>query len=409
MKTPSKLLKKRHRTEKIFHGLGFSMVFLTFLVVSFLLGTIVKNGATAFVQTQMKLMVQVPSSSTPLQPKEILIQSLQRSFPFLKTPEAVETLFFLTSWGAQKEIKKKLSSPSLKPKEIFTLWVPLGDEADGFYKALKGLRDYERTRLTPLQQDILEKLEEEHAIELTFNTSFFTQGDSQEPELAGLYGAFMGSVYTLFVAFLMAIPLGVGTGIYLEEFAPRNRWTDWVELHLNNLAAVPSIIFGLLGLVLFDQFLGLPRPSSLLGGMTLALMIFPILVIVVRIALRAVPSSLREAARALGASPVQVVFHQVLPVAFPGILTGAMISLARSLGESAPLLMVGMVAFIADIPHKLTDPATVLPVQIFSWAKSSELGFFEKTSGAILGLLFFLIIMNSLALFFRQRLDRPLP
>lgn len=409
MQSSAQLLKKRNRTEKLFRGLGLSMVFLAFLIVGFLFQSILKNGFTAFVQTQMKLTVQVPQRGTKIPSEGLLMGSLVRSFSFLKTAEDLEALALLTSWGAQKEIKQKLTEISAKSGETFVLWVPMGDEADGFYKAMKGLRNFDDKRLPPLQQKIFKKLVAQQAVRLSFNTFFFTRADSQEPELAGLYGAFLGSIYTLFVAFLMAIPLGAGTGIYLEEFAARGRWSDWIELHLNNLAAVPSIIFGLLGFALFDQFFGLPRPSSLLGGMTLALMICPSLVVIVRIALRAVPLSLRDGALALGASPLQVVFHQVLPVAFPNILTGIMVNLSRSLGESAPLLMVGMVAFIADVPYNLTDPATVLPVQIFSWAKNPEFGFFEKTSGAILGLLFFLMIMNSIALFLRQRLDRPLP
>jgi phosphate transport system permease protein len=216
----------------------------------------------------------------------------------------------------------------------------------------------------------------------------------------------IGSFLTMLVTLLVAFPLGVCTALYLQEFAPRNRWTDLIEVNINNLAAVPSIVFGLLGLAVFLNVMEMPRSAPIVGGLTLALMTLPTIIIAARLAIGAVPPSLREAALALGASPLQTAIHHVLPVAMPGVLTGAIIGMARALGETAPLLMIGMVAFIVDIPTSISDPSTVLPVQIYIWADSPERGFAEKTSAAIIVLLLFLIAMNGLAIYLRGRFER---
>ena len=239
-----------------------------------------------------------------------------------------------------------------------------------------------------------------------FNATFFSTGDSREPEQAGILGAAVGSLFTLIVTLLLSFPIGVLAAVYLEEFAPKNRWTDLVEVNINNLAAVPSIIFGLLGLAVFLNFFGLPRSAPLVGGMVLALMTLPTIIIAARAALKAVPPSIREAALGIGASKLQVMTHHVLPLAMPGILTGTIIGMAQALGETAPLLMIGMVAFIVDIPGGFTDPATVLPVQIYIWADSPERAFVAKTSAAIMVLLGFLICMNALAIWLRKRFER---
>ncbi|MBX2837004.1 MAG: phosphate ABC transporter permease PstA, partial [Gammaproteobacteria bacterium] len=244
------------------------------------------------------------------------------------------------------------------------------------------------------------------ATDSRFNRTFFTNGDSREPEQAGVRAALIGSAYTLLITFLLSFPVAVAAAIYLEEFAPQNKWTDLVEVNINNLAAVPSIVFGLLGLAVFINFFGLPRSAPLVGGIVLSLMTLPTIIISSRAALKSVPPSIREAARGLGASPLQVVFHHVLPLAMPGILTGTIIGLAQALGESAPLLMIGMVAFIVDIPASVTDPATALPVQVFLWADSPERAFVERTSAAIMVLLGFLVVMNALAVILRKRFER---
>jgi phosphate transport system permease protein len=249
-------------------------------------------------------------------------------------------------------------------------------------------------------------LERRGLVEQQFNVAFFTNGDSREPELAGIGGAVMGSVYTLLVTLLLSFPIGVAAAVYLEEFAPKNRWTDLIEVNINNLAAVPSIVFGLLGLAVFINFFTLPRSAPLVGGLVLTLMTLPTIIIASRAALKSVPPSIREAALGVGASRMQAMFHHVLPLAMPGMLTGTIIGMAQALGESAPLLMIGMVAFIVDIPGGPLDPSTVLPVQIFLWADSPERAFVERTSAAIMVLLAFLITMNALAVILRKRFER---
>ncbi|MEJ2575745.1 MAG: phosphate ABC transporter permease PstA [Gammaproteobacteria bacterium] len=249
-------------------------------------------------------------------------------------------------------------------------------------------------------------LEDKGLVEKQFNTAFFSNGDSREPELAGIGGAAMGSLFTLLVTLLLSFPIGVAAAVYLEEFAPKNRWTDLIEVNINNLAAVPSIVFGLLGLAVFINFFGLPRSAPLVGGLVLTLMTLPTIIIASRAALKSVPPSIREAALGVGASKMQTIFHHVLPLAMPGMLTGTIIGMAQALGETAPLLMIGMVAFIVDIPGGVTDPATVLPVQIFLWADSPERAFVERTSAAIMVLLAFLIAMNAFAVVMRRRFER---
>jgi phosphate transport system permease protein len=235
--------------------------------------------------------------------------------------------------------------------------------------------------------------------------SFLTGSDSTDPNNAGIWGAFKGSLLTMAVTLALSFPMGVLAAIYLEEFAPRSKWVEWIEVSINNLAAVPSIIFGLLGLAIFIQFMGLPRSSALVGGMTLALMTMPVIVISGRNAIKAVPPSIRDAALAVGASPVQTVFHHVLPLALPGILTGTIIGMARALGETAPLLIIGMRMFAASPPESVTDASTVLPMQIFLWSDEIDQGFVQNTSAAIIVLLVFLIAMNGLAIYLRNKFE----
>ena len=261
-------------------------------------------------------------------------------------------------------------------------------------------------RLNDLQIGWIDAMIEAGRVELTFNREFFVSGDSRDPELAGIRSAAVGSFFMLLVTLVLSFPLGVATAIYLEEFASRNRWTDLIEVNINNLAAVPSIVFGLLGLSLFINLFGLPRSAPLVGGLVLSLMTLPVIIIASRAALTAVPPSIREAALGLGASKMQVVFHHVLPLAMPGMLTGTIIGMARALGESAPLLMIGMVAFIVDVPSSPVDPATALPVQVYLWADSPERAFVERTSAAIMVLLLFLLLMNAIAIILRKRFER---
>jgi len=252
----------------------------------------------------------------------------------------------------------------------------------------------------------LQRFDENGFVSQRFNWLFFSSGDSREAELAGILGALVGSAYTMLVTLIICLPIGVASAIYLEEFAPKNRWTELIEVNINNLAAVPSIVFGLLGLAVFLNFFGLPRSSPLVGGLVLALLVLPTIIIASRAALKAVPPSIREAALGVGASHQQAVFHHVLPLAMPGVLTGTIIGMAHALGETAPLLLIGMIAFIVDVPEGVTQAATVLPVQIFLWSDLPEIGFQAKTSAAIIVLLLFLFLMNGIAIVLRKRFER---
>jgi phosphate transport system permease protein len=251
----------------------------------------------------------------------------------------------------------------------------------------------------------VQTLKEAGKTRLVFNPTFFSEADSRSPSRAGFLGAILGSIFTMAICLMVAFPLGVMTAVYLEEFAPKNRLTDIIEVNINNLAAVPSIVFGLLGLAVFLHFFDLPRSAPVVGGLTLALMTLPVIIISTRVALKAIPDSIRQAALALGATRLQAVTQHVIPLAIPGIMTGTILGAARALGETAPLLMIGMVAFIADVPQGFTDPATVMPVQIYIWASSPESGFVEKTSAGILTLLVFLLLMNATAIYIRKKFE----
>lgn len=261
-------------------------------------------------------------------------------------------------------------------------------------------------KVTDLEVASLQRFQANGQVERSFNWRFFTSGDSREPELAGIRGAIVGTALTLIVTLVLCVPIGVAAAIYLEEFAPKNRFTDFLEVNINNLAAVPSIVFGLLGLAMFLNFFGLPRSAPLVGGLVLALLVLPTIIIASRAALKAVPPSIKEAALGVGASHQQAIFHHVLPLAMPGIMTGTIIGMAHALGETAPLLMIGMVAFIVDVPTGITDAATVLPVQIYLWSDLPELAFQAKTAAAIVVLLMFLFVMNGTAIWLRKRFER---
>jgi phosphate transport system permease protein len=287
------------------------------------------------------------------------------------------------------------------------LWLLASDDVDQLVKGHidRDVPESDR-RVSDRSLGWLDALASKGAIEARFNWAFFTNGDSREPELAGIGGAVAGSFYTLLVCLGLSFPIGVAAAVYLEEFAPKNRWTDLIEVNINNLAAVPSIVFGLLGLAVLINFFGLPRSVPLVGGLVLTLMTLPTIIIAGRAALKSVPPSIREAALGVGASKMQTVFHHVLPLAMPGMLTGTIIGMAQALGETAPLLMIGMVAFIVEVPSGMFDPSTVLPVQIYLWADSPERAFVERTAAAIIVLLGFLITMNALAVFLRKRFER---
>jgi phosphate transport system permease protein len=291
------------------------------------------------------------------------------------------------------------ASPDMVGKEI-SIPLSLASDADMY---LKGVGPSE---IDPKQQAWLKTFSEKGMIKKAFASNFFTSGDSREPETAGIKGALIGSLFTIFVTLIISLPLGIAAALFLEEFAPKNRLTDIIEVNINNLADVPSIIFGLLGLAVFLNNFGFPRSTPLVGGTVLALLVLPTIIIASRAAVRSVPPSIKEAALGLGASHQQAVFHHVLPLAVPGILTGTILGVARALGETAPLLMIGMVAFIVDIPHGVTDAAAVLPVQVYLWSDLPEAAFQSRTAAAILVLLALLFVINAFAIYMRNKFER---
>jgi phosphate transport system permease protein len=406
-------LKRRYRAERRFRFYGFSAILLSILFLALLFASIVGKGYSAFWQTAIKL--DVFFDPAVLQ-KEALVSAdyptlikaaVQNLFPEVDGRQDRRLLNALVSAGAGYQLRGMvLKDPGIVGKTV-SAWVPAGDEVDLTLKGhfRRDVPEAER-RMSDKQLAWLDRLTAEGRVERKFNTTFLSAGDSREPELAGIWGAVVGSFFTLTITLVLSFPIGVAAAVYLEEFAGKNRWTDLIEVNINNLAAVPSIVFGLLGLAVFLNFFGLPRSAPLVGGMVLTLMTLPTIIIASRSALQAVPPSIREAALGVGASRMQMVVHHVLPLALPGMLTGTIIGMARALGESAPLLMIGMVAFIADIPHGVTDPATVLPVQIYLWADSPERAFVEKTSAAIMVLLAFLVVMNAGAIILRKRFER---
>ncbi len=406
-------LARRYKSEKRFKMIGLCAILFSLLCLAGLFVSIFGSGYTAFQQTEIELDIFLdPSLLNPHNLSGADFNGLVKTSFFNLFPEVTgrgekKKLYSLLSSGAAYKLADFVKAHPDKIGETLSLWVLADDDVDMLIKGHmdRNLPEGDR-RLDDRQLAWISYLEKESKIEKRFNTTFFTAGDSREPELAGIWGATCGSFYTLFITLMLSFPIGVATAVYLEEFAPKNRFTDVIEVNINNLAAVPSIVFGLLGLAVLLNFFELPRSSSLVGGLVLTLMTLPTIIIAGRAALKSVPPSIREAALGVGASKTQMVAHHVLPLAMPGMLTGTIIGMARALGETAPLLMIGMVAFIVDIPAGFTDPATVLPVQIFLWADSPERGFMEKTSAAIMVLLLFLVVMNSAAVFLRKKYEQ---
>lgn len=409
---PSKALQKRYRRDKWFRRIGLAAVTLSLSFIGLLFYQIIADGHSAFIRTSILLDVDFTVETFAKEKLAaadypgLVKKSLAEMFPEVKERKDKKLLYSLVSTGAAYKLKEMVEAD---PKIIGTrqdVWVPADDDVD---MLIKGKSDRnlpeENRRILNNQLAWLDTLKSQGRLEKQFNRTFFTGGDSREPELAGILGAVKGTFLTLLITLSLAFPIGVAAAIYLEEFAPQNAWTDLIEVNINNLAAVPSIIFGLLGLAVFINFFGLPRSTPIVGGLVLALMTLPTIIIAGRASLKSVPPSIREAALGIGASKMQTVTHHVLPLALPGMLTGTIIGMAHALGETAPLLMIGMVAFIADIPGTFSDPAAVLPVQIYLWADSPERGFTEKTSAAIIILLCFLMTMNSLAVFLRKKFE----
>ena len=410
-------LKRRYAREKRFKMMGLTAIGLGLLFVLVLFVSIISNGYTAFVQTHIRLDVTFnadlidpagtrdPEVLRRADYRQIIREPLREMFPEVSGRREKRELYALVSSGAERQLSAMvMEDPSLLG-QTRELWLMADDEVD---MVVKGHISRENAIANRGERLVawLEKLEGDGRVGSRFNTTFFTAGDSREPEQSGIGGAVAGSFYTLIVTLLLAFPIGVAAAVYLEEFAPRNRLTDLIEVNINNLAAVPSIVFGLLGLAMFINLFGMPRSAPLVGGLVLTLMTLPTIIIAARAALKSVPPSIREAALGVGASKMRTITHHVLPLAMPGMLTGAIIGMAQALGETAPLLMIGMVAFIVDIPGGPLDPSTVLPVQIYLWADSPERAFVERTSAAIMVLLAFLITMNALAVILRRKFER---
>lgn len=405
-------LTGRHRAEQRFQWAGRSAIIISLLFLAVMVGTIARDAVGVVRQSQIAIMVDLgPDNINPADPTSasygrIVKPGLRAMFPDVTSRRDKKRLYNLVSPEGGFEIAKMVAkNPDLLGGSQ-TLWLTASDDLDQYVRGKVDTTLPEAQRqISDVEVAWIELLQTTDQLRRVINWGFLTNGDSREPEIAGILSAFVGSAYSLAVCFALAFPIGIGAAIYLEEFARASRWSSLIEVNINNLAAVPSIVFGLLGLSIFLGFMGLPRSSPLVGGMVLALMTLPTIIIASRAALRSVPPSFKEAALALGASPVQAVFHHVFPAAMPGMLTGAIVGMAQALGETAPLLMIGMVAFIVDIPDSILEPATALPVQIFLWADSPERAFTEKTAAAIIVLLVFLITMNLIAIVLRRKLE----
>lgn len=406
----SRALRRRYRAETRFKACGRFAILLALLFMGVLAYGIVRQALPALHKAEMLIPITFdPTLIAPRGPEHaiatcrlrpLLTASFRTLFPE-DTPVETQGLIETISPGACKTLLQAAHTPK---KEI---WLPVSDNVNLWLRAAHEVStSIEGRRLSPHQIKRLEQLKSRGQIRSRWNTTFLTAGDARNPEYAGIASALAGSLFLLLITFCVAFPIGVGTAVYLEEFAPKNRFSRFIEVNISNLAAVPSIVFGLLGLAVFLSIAHLPRSSSLVGGLTLALMTLPTIIIAARASLRAVPKTIRMAALGLGASQMQMVFHHVVPLATPGILTGTILSLARSLGETAPLLMIGMMAFITDRPHSPLDPSAALPVQIFTWARNPEPGFMHHAAAGILVLLIILVFLNLIAFYLRKKVEQ---
>jgi phosphate transport system permease protein len=401
----AKRLAQRYRAERRFRALGMGAIVFSMLVLVFLLGSMLSNGIAGFQRAEVAVAIDFPESgltgdevslTAPSAVQVLEMQGLPEIVQFYGEEALGEEGAAQISRDAWRDVATALQEdPSLITRtETFQL-AASSDLASGL--AGEG---------SPEMQTLAQQLASAGKLAKNWDWGFLARSDATSPQQVGIWGALKGSILTMIVTFLLAFPIGVLAALYLEEYAPKNRWTDLIEVSINNLAAVPSIIFGLLGLAVFLTLFPNLRSAPVIGGMTLALMTMPVIVISGRNAIKSVPPSIRDGALAVGASPVQVVFHHVLPLALPGMLTGTIIGMARALGETAPLLLIGMRAFVATPPDGFTAPATVLPMQIFLWSDEIDRGFVERTSAAIIVLLLFLLVMNGLAIYLRNRFEK---
>ena len=415
----SKHLRKRYRAEKRFKFFGLAAICSAAGILLVLLGGLAQMSIPAFTHHYVTLDIAIPERTIQAEQvtdlaamrkvnwRGMVRQSLRNEFPEVTDRRGKRAIGNLLSGGAGDALRDKvLNDPTIIGSTV-SVALPLSDDVDLLLKDLIDRSLHEENRvISDRELTFIDHLEAADRIDRRIAWFLFTSGDSREAEMAGLRSAAVGTLLTMLVTLLFSFPLGVMAAIYLEEIAPKNRLTDLIEVNINNLAAVPSIVFGLLGLAVFINFFHLPRSAPLVGGMVLALMTLPTIIIATRAALAAVPPSIREAALGVGASPIQVIFHHVLPLAMPGILTGTIIGLAQAAGETAPLLMIGMMAFIVDTPMWIDDKATVLPAQIYMWANNPERAFQAKTAAGIICLMVFLLLMNALAIYLRKKYEK---
>ncbi len=402
---------KRKRAEARFNWYGKLALGFAVAMLVLLLGNVFVRGTNGF-QTAM-VTLPVHFSEQRLQAEQhatlediptgnyllLVKDALANVFPGVSEKAETRELIEMVSSSASAKLRNYLLKHPDAMGETVDIALPAATEVDQFLK--HGTDE----KFSEFQRNILRTLMTGERLDIRLNPGFFTHADSRLPEQAGFFGAIAGSFFTMVVCFLIAFPIGVAAAVYLQEFAPKNTFTDFVEVNISNLAAVPSIVFGLLGLAVYINVMHLPRSAPVVGGLTLALMMLPVMIIATRTALAAVPPSIRQAALALGATPLQVVWHHTLPLAMPGVMTGTILGLSRAIGETAPLLMIGMVAFVADVPGNFADPATVMPVQVYLWATSPESGFVEKTASGIMVLILLLLAMNAAAIYIRKRFE----
>ena len=394
-------INKRKKSEKrfIFLGkisIGFS---LFFLVALFAMIIYKSNGVFTSTKIGIEFDLNKETDISTLDHRQIIKQNLHKIDPKINSIVDLNLLYQLVSKASNIDLKKSIEQ-NKNPEKPLIYWVKASSKVDMFIK------HNDASGLKEKQILWIKKLQEQNKIKTFFNWEFFQFGDSREPEIAGVLSSFVGSLMIMIIFLIFAFPIAIMCAFYLEEFAPKNRLTDIIEISINNLAAIPSIIYGLLGLTVYLQFMHFPRSSSLVGGMTLFMLVLPVIIIATRNTIRSIPSQIRDGALAIGASKMQVIWHHLLPLSIPGIMTGTILAVSRALGETAPLLMIGMVAFIADTPQSFLDPSSALAVQIYLWSDLPEAGFVEKTSGAILVLLTFLILLNLGAIILRKKFER---
>ncbi len=424
--------KSRARAEARFKAYGLTAIGIGLLALIVLLISILTAGLPAFRQTVITIPVTLSQERIDEAEASLLKTSAYREMLreglIAKVGDRAEEI----GWeGSPKELADRvtplisaeapatlrrfvLSNPdAVEDAETVEFNVLTNGRIDGFFKGRVTMESAARdSQVSPEQLQLAQQLADVGIVETKFNWGFITMPDASEnrPKAAGMGVAILGSLYMMIIVLVLALPIGVAASIYLEEFAPKNWFTDLIEVNISNLAAVPSIVYGILGLAIFINYAGLPQSAPIVGGLVLTLMTLPTVIIATRASLKAVPPSIRTAALGVGASKNQAVFHHVLPLAMPGILTGTIIGLAQALGETAPLLLIGMVAFVrefpADPPAGFFDPASALPVQVYNWTQRADPAFVERASGAIIVLLVFLLLMNLVAIILRRRFER---